>query len=139
MSSESSSGNEGGPSSTSFYVPQEKWSIWQEFKKIAEREGRSASEILMELIEQYVQTHRKGNPQLILDRFVGQTVLVVGRCFLCGVTDVAWVGSYRLRDGSLRRRLLCDSCKRAAGEGPSWQRFDRIEGSISETDLERRG
>jgi len=139
MSARNSSGNEGGYFHGSFYIPQGKRSVWQEFKKIAEREGRSASEILMELIEQYVQIHRKGNPQLILDRFVGQTVLVVGRCWLCGVRDPAWIGSYRLRDGSLRKRLLCDSCKRAAGESPSWQRFERIEGPISDTDLEGGG
>jgi len=136
MSSESSSGNEGGSFSTSFYVPHEKRSTWREFKQIAEREGRSASEILVELIEQYVAAHRKGNPQLMLDRFATTKVLVAGRCFLCGVTDVAWVGFYRLRDGSSRKRLLCDSCKRAAEASPSWQRFERIEGPISDTDLE---
>jgi len=127
MNARNSSGNEGGYFHGSFYIPQGKRSVWQEFKKIAEREGRSASEILVELIEQYVRAHRKGNPQLTLDRYATTKVLVAGRCFLCGVTDVAWVGSYRLRDGSLRRRLLCDLCKRAAEVSPSWQRFERIE------------
>jgi len=79
------------------------------------------------------------NPQPLLDRYFPNRVLVIGTCYICGWRQPSWVGFYQLRDGSLRKRLLCDSCKRAAEASPSWQRFDRIEGPISETDLERRG
>jgi len=139
MSPHNSSGNEGGSHYKAFYVPPEWEPIWREFKRICQREGETASHIIRRMIEQYVAAHRKGNLQLTLDRYATTKVLVAGRCFLCSVTDVAWVGFYRLRDGSLRRRLLCDSCKRAAEVSPSWQKFERIEGPINDTDLQKGG
>jgi len=54
---------------TSIWLPEEMLEIWQKFKKIAEREGRSAGEILTEFISNYVRVHEPGNPQWPINRF----------------------------------------------------------------------
>jgi len=54
---------------TSIWLPEEMLEIWQKFKKIAEREGRSAGQILTEFISNYVRIHEPGNPQWPINRF----------------------------------------------------------------------
>lgn len=41
----------------------------EEFKKIAHREGKNRSSVLVELIEQYVKIHSEGNPAFTMDQF----------------------------------------------------------------------
>jgi len=55
--------------------------IWQEFREICFREGESASEKIREYIMRYVSVHAHGNPQLILEKFMGEIKL--GECFFC--------------------------------------------------------
>lgn len=43
---------------------------WEEFVKICQREGSSASKKLREFIQAYVQAHSHGNPQALLDGYV---------------------------------------------------------------------
>jgi hypothetical protein len=43
--------------------------IWQEFVKLAAREGRAASEIIMDWVKDYVERHSK-NPAIPLDTWV---------------------------------------------------------------------
>jgi hypothetical protein len=47
----------------------EKLHMMEEFKKIAHREGKNRSTVLVELIEQYVKVHGEGNPAFTLDQF----------------------------------------------------------------------
>jgi len=54
---------------TSIWLPEEMLEIWQRFKKIAEREGRSAGQIITEFISNYVRIHEPGNPQWPINRF----------------------------------------------------------------------
>ena len=54
---------------SSFSFAEDKKTIIDEFKKIAQREGKSKSELAMELIEQHVKTHSEGNPVFTLDQF----------------------------------------------------------------------
>lgn len=56
-----------GDSHSRFYVPETFRKVLEKFREIAEREGRSASEILRELIREYVRRHEPGNPQRTLD------------------------------------------------------------------------
>ena len=51
------------------YVPQEYSEIVKKAKKIARREGRSISKLVMDLLRDYVRVHEPGNPQLPLTRF----------------------------------------------------------------------
>ena len=51
------------------YVPQEYAVIVEKARKIAKREGRSLSKLVMELLRDYVRVHEPGNPQLPLTRF----------------------------------------------------------------------
>ena len=55
--------------STSIWLPEEMLEIWRKFKEIAEREGRSAGQILTEFISNYVRIHEPGNPQWPINRF----------------------------------------------------------------------
>jgi len=53
------------PNFVSFYIQDPQ--IYEKLKEIARREGRSASAVISELIEEYVRQHEPGNPQLRLD------------------------------------------------------------------------
>jgi len=52
------------------YVPQEYAIIVKKAREIARREGRSLSNLVMDLLRDYVRIHEPGNPQLPLTRFV---------------------------------------------------------------------
>ena len=54
---------------TTLYIPDSKAEVWKNFKQVAEREKgkRGASEMLLEIIEKYVQAHGAGNPTYSLD------------------------------------------------------------------------
>jgi len=53
----------------SFSFKEEKVGVVEEFKKIAKREGRDKSKVLVDLIEQYVKEHSAGNPTFTLEQF----------------------------------------------------------------------
>ena len=46
----------------SIYLGDE-YSIWPRFMKLCEREGKTASKVLLECIKEYVDRHDPGNPQ----------------------------------------------------------------------------
>ena len=53
----------------SFCFPEEKKPVIDEFKKIAKREGKSKSELNMELIELHVKSHSAGNSTFKIEDF----------------------------------------------------------------------
>ena len=53
----------------SFSFKGEKEGVVEEFKKIAKREGKDKSKLLVELIEEYVKVHSSGNPSFTIDQF----------------------------------------------------------------------
>jgi len=63
-----------------FYVDEEFIPVWDKFREICTREDSSASEKIRGFIARYVAVHAKGNPQLLLDKFVGD---VHHKCFGC--------------------------------------------------------
>jgi len=63
-----------------FYIDENFIPIWNKFKNICEREDESVSAKIRDLIARYVAVHAKGNPQLLLDKFVGD---VHHKCFGC--------------------------------------------------------
>ena len=83
-----------------FYFPKASEHLFRKFKEIADREGRSMSEILEELVRDYVRIHEPGNPQTRLDVILGITKDPVPRCSECG--DPA-ERVYRLRGLSVFR------------------------------------
>ena len=54
---------------TSFSYKEEKESMVEEFDRIARREGKGKSELLVQLIEEYVKVHSSGNPTFTLEQF----------------------------------------------------------------------
>jgi hypothetical protein len=64
-----------------FYIDETFKPIYQEFKEICAREGESASEKIREYIMRYVSVHSGGNPQLLLEKFIGE--IKQGECFFC--------------------------------------------------------
>jgi len=55
---------------TSLSIPDDKIPVFEEFKKIAQREGKSFSALLVEVVEEYVKKHAEGNPVYKLDKWV---------------------------------------------------------------------
>ena len=92
---------------TSLHWPKGREILWQKFKKIAEREGRSMSRILVGMIEEYVRVHEPGNPQKRLDMILEGEKGPDPRCGICG--DPAerryrtrWVEYFRCRKHRVR-------------------------------------
>lgn len=54
--------------------------VWKEFKLICVREEESMSQKVEKFCARYVAIHRKGNPQLRLETFIGKIKTV---CFKC--------------------------------------------------------
>ncbi len=85
---------------------------WKEFVKICRREGKSGSDILDEFINQYVQRHRSGNPQLLISSYLDfdepQPIRVL--CSYCnGALNNGDV--YCQKNGMWIKGIRCYSCK----------------------------
>ena len=52
------------------YLSEGDLPLWDRFKAVAKREGRSMSKVALELIRDYVTKHEPGNPQLPITKFV---------------------------------------------------------------------
>ena len=63
------------------YVPVEKEPFFKEFLEIADREGSSGSEKIVEFALQYRDQHRHGNPQTVMQRYIKDKV--EQQCFGC--------------------------------------------------------
>jgi len=57
---------------TSFYIPIESEEIIEKMKKLAQMDGISLSEKILEAMTEYVGTHFPGNPTLPLQVFTGE-------------------------------------------------------------------
>ena len=53
----------------SFGIPISENAMYIEFEEVCSREGRSASEVITELIKEYTKIHKNGNPQHLLSSF----------------------------------------------------------------------
>jgi len=62
------------------YVTLEFEQVWNEFTKICNREDESRSSKISSMVARYVAVHAKGNPQLMLETFIGD---VQRKCFGC--------------------------------------------------------
>jgi hypothetical protein len=60
-------GKRSGNSVNSFSYPQDKEPILKELRVIAAREGKSTSEIIVNVLEEYVKAHSSGNNTFKLD------------------------------------------------------------------------
>ena len=54
------------------YIPASFYQTVVKARKIADREGRSLSDLIRDLLRDYVRVHEPGNPQLPLTRFTGE-------------------------------------------------------------------
>ena len=54
------------------YIPAGFYMTLQKARRIARREGRSLSDLVRDLLRDYVRRHEPGNPQLPIDRFLKQ-------------------------------------------------------------------
>ena len=62
------------------YITRDLEQVWKEFKIICAREDDSASKKISAMIARYVAVHAKGNPQLMLETFIGPTTKICWRC-----------------------------------------------------------
>lgn len=62
------------------YITIEMQQVWNEFKKICDREEDSASSKISGMVARYVAVHAKGNPQLMLETFIGPTTKICWKC-----------------------------------------------------------
>lgn len=86
-------------------VPQEAEGAFKKLPEIADRENRSMTEIVVELIESYVRLHEPGNPQQRLDVIVRDgKAYHADQCTVCGGKPV-FMG---FEDGV--QRLFCRDC-----------------------------
>lgn len=62
------------------YIPETFEQVWRKFGEICDREDSSRSDKIRAFIARYVAVHAKGNPQLLLEKFIGDVHL---KCFGC--------------------------------------------------------
>lgn len=51
------------------YPTPERKKLWEEFQKIAKREGKTASELFEQILAEYIKEHGEGNPVYSLDKW----------------------------------------------------------------------
>jgi hypothetical protein len=61
---------------TTIWIKDHDWETWRKFVELAKREGRSASELIMNYVRDYVERHSK-NPITPLDKWVENPNLVL--------------------------------------------------------------
>jgi hypothetical protein len=61
---------------TTIWIKEHEKETWRKFIDIAKREGKSASEMIMDWVKDYVQRH-SSNPAMPLDRWVEQPTLTL--------------------------------------------------------------
>lgn len=86
------------------YIPEDFVQVWQKFKEICKREGKSRSDILRVHVARFVMVHEPGNPQLRLESFVGK---IENQCFNCQALKVAL---FRVKFRSGLVASVCRSC-----------------------------
>jgi hypothetical protein len=55
---------------TTIWIKEYEKELWHKFVSIAKREGKSASELIMDFVRDYVAKHGEGNPAIPLDKWV---------------------------------------------------------------------
>ena len=83
------------------YIEQ---NLWREFKKICSREGEKMSPKIEGFIARYIAVHMKGNPQLRLEPFIGESK---AKCFKCGGIFPALIKVRFLSDLKARVCRIC--------------------------------
>jgi len=97
------------------YIPQEHRIIFEKAKAIAKREGRSLSDLIRDLLRDYVRIHEPGNPQLPLTKFTGEEKLQEPpRWLTCTYSRKELVKGefYCERFGFWRIPQACERCRR---------------------------
>ncbi len=79
--------------------------LWKTFKKVCDREDKSMSEMLEGFIARYVAVHAKGNPQLLLEPFIGETKKI---CYNCRGKFPVLI---HVKFISNIKRKICRTCK----------------------------
>ena len=69
-----------GPYKFTCYVPPDKEQTAKDFLEIADREGSSGSEKVVEYMTRYVDAHKHGNPQMLIEKFMAPTWLICSDC-----------------------------------------------------------
>ena len=87
-----------------FYLSDPYKDTWQEFRVICIREGTTASKKIVEFMVQYVMEHKKGNPQLLLEKFSGKAKQ---KCYRC---DKAYPVLRKVEFVSGLKAELCAEC-----------------------------
>jgi len=106
------------------YVPQEYAIIIKKAREIARREGRSLSNLVMELLRDYVRRHEPGNPQLPLTRFTGESK-DGRRCSVEGCDEPAQFIVFLDRGTVIEKMRLCERHLRDLRQG--WIGDQRID------------
>jgi len=86
---------------------------WKQFIEVCKREGEAASNKLDKWIQRYVQIHRPGNPQLLLNTFLKPTApspVKVACKYIRGALSDGRVYCTRGGGGMWIKGLKCYSC-----------------------------
>lgn len=64
-----------------FSYKDDKKELVEEFKRIADREGKKHSHLIMELMTEYVKNHSSGNSTFKIDEFVNKSDFLIAPAF----------------------------------------------------------
>jgi len=107
------------PPQISFYIYPNEEELFKKLKEIANREGRSVTEILKEMAREYVRRHEPGNPQLRLDKILAGEPRpgMSPRCRFCD--RLASYVQYWVRNRNWTEQVpVCDVHRKRARQAP---------------------
>lgn len=86
------------------YIPLEREDTVKQFLTIAKREGSTGSKKVLQFIVDYVDRHKHGNPQTVMERF---TEKIEQKCWACK-KEFPFLSLVEFISGKQAR--LCDGC-----------------------------
>ncbi|RLG90020.1 MAG: hypothetical protein DRO36_06790 [Candidatus Hecatellales archaeon] len=89
------------------YIPASFYQTVVKARMIAKREGRSLSDLIRELLRDYVRRHEPGNPQLPLSRFIEKSE-DSRRCSVEGCDELAAYQVFLDRGRVIEKMHVCE-------------------------------
>jgi len=118
---------------TSFSYPEEEKAIWDKFKQIARREGKTANTLIWAHIVEYVDIHDPGNPQLRITSFSPEGTQTIEQAI--GRIRQQCL-DYAKKRGEVSLRIIEEFMKEAKIRGPTFQPIrDRIAKWLSDREV----
>lgn len=105
------------------YVDPTKKHLYVEARKLLKAEGKSLSKLFSEIVEDYVEKHKRGNPQQKMDFFLefGHPYIAPSKCPFCyRITQNPHIF---LKNGKIYNLCQIHSWEKLEETKPEWKKY----------------